>query len=59
LQGLQPDSFIADLNGEVDLKGIEINMEFVRATGKIDKESAPADMVDFALLREARKELGW
>jgi NitT/TauT family transport system substrate-binding protein len=47
------------LNGEVDLKGIEINMEFVRATGKIDKESAPADMVDFALLREARKELGW
>ena len=47
------------LNGEVELKGVEINMEFVRATGKIEKESAPADMVNFALLREARKELGW
>ena len=47
------------LNGEVDLKGVEINMEFARVTGKIENESAPSDMVNFALLREARKELGW
>jgi NitT/TauT family transport system substrate-binding protein len=46
-------------NGEVDLKGVELNMEFARLTGKIEKESAPSDMVNFALLREARKELGW
>jgi ABC-type nitrate/sulfonate/bicarbonate transport system substrate-binding protein len=46
-------------NGEVDLKGIELNMEFAGLTGKIEKENAPSDMVNFALLREARKELGW
>jgi hypothetical protein len=34
-------------------------MEFVRMGSKFEKEITPAEMVDFKLLREARKELGW
>jgi NitT/TauT family transport system substrate-binding protein len=46
-------------NGEVSEKGISLSMEFVRMSSKIEKDVAPAEMVDFNMLREARKELGW
>ena len=46
-------------NGEVSEKGISLSMEFVRMSSKIEKDIAPTEMVDFNLLREARKELGW
>jgi ABC-type nitrate/sulfonate/bicarbonate transport system substrate-binding protein len=46
-------------NGEVSEKGISLSMEFVRMSSKIEKDIAPAEMVDFNILREARKELGW
>jgi ABC-type nitrate/sulfonate/bicarbonate transport system substrate-binding protein len=46
-------------NGEVSEKGISLSMEFARMSSKIEKEIAPTEMVDFNLLREARKELGW
>jgi hypothetical protein len=34
-------------------------MEFARMSAKINKDISPAEMVDFNLLREARKELSW
>ena len=46
-------------NGEVSEKGISLTMEFVRMSSKIEKDITPTEMVDFNLLREARKELGW
>ncbi len=46
-------------NGEADVKGVELSIEFARITGKIEKEGNPSDMVNFALMREVRKELGW
>ena len=46
-------------NGEVSEKGISLSMEFVRMSSKIEKDITPAEMVDFNMLREARKELGW
>jgi NitT/TauT family transport system substrate-binding protein len=46
-------------NGEVSEKGISLSMEFVRMSSKIEKDIAPTEMVDFNMLREARKELGW
>ena len=46
-------------NGEVSDKGIALSMEFVRMSSKIEKDIPPTDMVDFNLLREAKKELGW
>jgi len=46
-------------NGEVSEKGISLSMEFVRMGSKFEKEITPAEMVDFKLLREVRKELGW
>jgi ABC-type nitrate/sulfonate/bicarbonate transport system substrate-binding protein len=46
-------------NGEVHEKGISLSMEFARMSAKIDKDISPAEMVDFNLLREARKELSW
>lgn len=46
-------------NGEVAEKGILLSMEFAKITGKIEKEISPAEMVDFGLLREVRKEMGW
>jgi NitT/TauT family transport system substrate-binding protein len=46
-------------NGEVSEKGISLSMEFVRMSSKIEKDITPTEMVDFNLLREARKELGW
>ena len=46
-------------NGEVNDKGILLSMEFARASGKIEKEMSPSEMVDFSLLREVRKELAW
>jgi ABC-type nitrate/sulfonate/bicarbonate transport system substrate-binding protein len=46
-------------NGEVHEKGISLSMEFARMSAKINKDISPAEMVDFNLLREARKELSW
>ena len=46
-------------NGEVSDKGIALSMEFVRMSSKIEKEITPAEMVDFNLVREVKKELGW
>jgi ABC-type nitrate/sulfonate/bicarbonate transport system substrate-binding protein len=44
-------------NGEVSEKGVLLSMEFARSGGKFDKETSPAEIVDFNLLREVRKEL--
>jgi ABC-type nitrate/sulfonate/bicarbonate transport system substrate-binding protein len=46
-------------NGEVSEKGILLSMEFARTSGKFEKEISPAEIVDFNLLREVKKELGW
>ena len=46
-------------NGEVSEKGIMLSMEFARSSGKFEKEPAPAEITDFNLLHEAKKELGW
>jgi ABC-type nitrate/sulfonate/bicarbonate transport system substrate-binding protein len=46
-------------NGEVSNKGISLSMEFANISGKVEKEVPPGEMVDFNLLREARKELSW
>lgn len=46
-------------NGEVNDKGILFSMEFARTTGKFEKEISPSEIVDFNLLREVKKELGW
>jgi ABC-type nitrate/sulfonate/bicarbonate transport system substrate-binding protein len=46
-------------NGEVNNKGISLSMEFANISGKVEKEVPPGEMVDFNLLREARKELSW
>jgi NitT/TauT family transport system substrate-binding protein len=45
-------------NGEVSEKGILLSMEFARTSGKFEKEISPAEIVDFTLLREVKKELG-
>jgi hypothetical protein len=34
-------------------------MEFAASNIKIDKQIPPGEIIDFNLLREARKELGW
>ena len=47
------------VNGEVTEKGILLSMEFARTSGKFEKETAASEMVDFTLLREAKKELSW
>lgn len=46
-------------NGEVSEKGVALSMEFARASGRFDKEPLPGEITDFALLRQAKKELGW
>ena len=46
-------------NGEVNDKGILLSMEFARTSGKFEKEISPSEIVDFNLLREVKKELGW
>jgi NitT/TauT family transport system substrate-binding protein len=46
-------------NGEVSEKGVALSMEFARAGAKFDKDSQPAEMTDFALVRQAKKELNW
>jgi len=46
-------------NGEVHEKGISLSMEFAASNIKIDKQIPPGEIIDFNLLREARKELGW
>jgi NitT/TauT family transport system substrate-binding protein len=46
-------------NGEVSEKGILLSMEFARISGKFEKETSPSEMIDFNLLREAKKELAW
>ena len=46
-------------NAEVSEKGILLSMEFARTSGKFDKEVSPSEMIDFNLLREVKKELGW
>jgi NitT/TauT family transport system substrate-binding protein len=46
-------------NGEVSERGVILSMEFARASGKFDKETSPAEIVDFNLVREVKKELAW
>jgi ABC-type nitrate/sulfonate/bicarbonate transport system substrate-binding protein len=46
-------------NGEVTEKGISLSMDFANVSGKVAKETSPAEMIDFTPLRQARKELGW
>jgi NitT/TauT family transport system substrate-binding protein len=46
-------------NGEVSEKGIMLSMEFARSSGKFEKEPAAAEIIDFNLLREVKKELAW
>jgi NitT/TauT family transport system substrate-binding protein len=46
-------------NGEVNEKGILLSMEFARTSGKFEKEISPLEIIDFNLLREVKKELGW
>ena len=46
-------------NGEVTEKGIALSMEFARSGAKFEKETLPAECVDFNLLREVKKELAW
>ena len=46
-------------NGEVSEKGVALSMEFARAGAKFDKESSPSEMIDFTLVRQAKKELNW
>jgi ABC-type nitrate/sulfonate/bicarbonate transport system substrate-binding protein len=46
-------------NGEVNEKGILLSMEFARTSGKFEKEISPSEIIDFNLLREVKKELGW
>jgi ABC-type nitrate/sulfonate/bicarbonate transport system substrate-binding protein len=46
-------------NGEVSEKGIMLSMEFARSSGKFEKEPAPAEIIDFNLLHEVKKELAW
>jgi len=54
---LARESFSA--NGEVNEKGILLSMEFARTSGKFEKEISPLEIIDFNLLREVKKELGW
>ena len=44
-------------DGEVSETGIRASMESARMTGKIEKELAPSEVVDFSSLREVRKSL--
>ena len=46
-------------NGEVSEKGVALSMEFARVGAKFDKESSPSEMIDFTLVRQAKKELNW
>ena len=46
-------------NGEVNEKGILLSMEFARTSGKFEKEISPAEIIDFNLLREVKKDLVW
>jgi NitT/TauT family transport system substrate-binding protein len=46
-------------NGEVSEKGILLSMEFARTGGKFERETSPSEIIDFNLLREVKKELGW
>jgi NitT/TauT family transport system substrate-binding protein len=46
-------------NGEINEKGILLSMEFARTSGKFEKEISPLEIIDFNLLREVKKELGW
>ena len=46
-------------NGEVSDKGILLSMEFARTSGKFEREISPSEIIDFNLLREVKKELGW
>jgi len=46
-------------NGEVNDKGILFSMEFARTSGKFEKEISTLEIIDFNLLREVKKELGW
>jgi len=42
----------------VSEKGILLSMEFARSSGKFE-EPAPAEITDFNLLHEVKKELVW
>lgn len=46
-------------NGEVSDKGVALSMEFARSSGRFDKEPSVAEITDFGLLRQAKKELAW
>lgn len=46
-------------SGEVSEKGVALSMEFARASGRFDKEPLASEITDFALLRQAKKELAW
>jgi len=46
-------------NGEVDEKGLQLTVDMINAREKIDKKTNLADLVDYTLLREARKNLAW
>ena len=46
-------------NGEVSEKGIMLSMEFARSSGKFEKEPTPAEIIDFTLLHEVKKEIAW
>lgn len=46
-------------NGEVSEKCVALSMEFARRSGRLDKEPLPAEITDFGLLRQAKKELSW
>src|SRR5262249_43518231 len=46
-------------NGEVSEKGIMLSMEFARSSGKFEKEPTPAEIIDFNLLHEVKKEIAW
>jgi len=46
-------------NGEVDDRGIQLTVDMINAREKIEKKASPSDLVDYTLLREARKNLAW
>jgi NitT/TauT family transport system substrate-binding protein len=46
-------------NGEVNDNGILFSLEFARTSGKFEREISPSEIIDFNLLREVKKELGW
>lgn len=45
-------------NGEVAEEGVSLVLRFIKEYGKIETEISPSDLVDYTLLRQARKNLG-